>query len=335
MEQNLGGLSYEPYDVFVPLGVPDTVRTRFNESYIGLARLQPGISFSKAQTFMGIITERGFQAAFVGPNRKQNGRGVFLVPYRDFLGGSMKTPMLILWAAVTLVLVIACSNIAGLTLARASTRTRELAVRATLGGTWWHLIRQTLAESLMLAAGGSIMGVGVAYLFDRAVAVLGAPSVASGLQNVFGFSALTFAAGTGLLCGILLGLVPAGQLARMRTSEGLKEGGRSGTPSRNRLWLRSVLVATEVALALVLSVGAGLFLQSLLRLQRVETGFRPQGAVSAMITLPSARYKEPEKQIVFYRGVIEKLSAAPGTISAAAIYPLPFTVDRRAEPSKS
>jgi predicted permease len=162
MEQNLGGLSYEPYDVFVPLGVPDTVRTRFNESYIGLARLQPGISFSKAQTFMGIITERGFQAAFVGPNRKQNGRGVFLVPYRDFLGGSMNTPMLILWAAVALVLVIACSDIAGLTLARASTRTRELAVRATLGGTWWHLIRQTLAESLLLAAGGSIMGVGVA-----------------------------------------------------------------------------------------------------------------------------------------------------------------------------
>ena len=147
----VGGLNGQPPDVFVPSAVRETPANRFIETFLGVARLQRGIPFTRAQAHMGVLTSRGFQVPGAGPLRKENGWGLTIVPYTDFTGGDMKTPILILWGAVGLVLLIACANIAGLMLARASARSRELAVRAALGGTRWHLLRHMLAESFVLA----------------------------------------------------------------------------------------------------------------------------------------------------------------------------------------
>ena len=143
---------------------------------------------------------------------------------------------------------------------------------------------------------------------------------------------LLFTAGAGIVSGVLFGIAPAGQLRRVNTSEALKEGGRSGTPGRERNRLRSILVTAEVALALVLSIGAGLLLRSLSRLQQVDTGFRPTGVMSAVVTLPEARYQEPSGNSRSFAAVIQRLRTLPGVTSAAAAYPLPFGVGSESRP---
>jgi putative ABC transport system permease protein len=320
----VGGLNAQPPDVFVPSAIQETPRTRFIETFLGAARLQRGIPFTRAQSHMGVLTERGFQVPGVGPLRRQNGWGLAIVPYTNFTGGEMKTPMLILWGAVGLVLLIACANIAGLMLARASARARELAVRSALGGTRWHLLRHILAESFVLALAGSTLGLCVAYGFVRSVEVFAPENIAGGLNIPFDLSMLLYTAAAGLLSAVLFGIAPAADFWRGNTSEALKEGARSGTPGRDRSRLRSVLVTAEVALALVLSIGAGLLLRSLTRMQQVDPGLRPEGVMSAAVALPEARYRTPESVPVFFREVIQRLKTLPGATSAAAAYPLPF-----------
>jgi len=153
---------------------------------------------------------------------------------------------------------------------------------------------------------------------------MGPENFAAGLKIPFDLPMLLFTTAAAILSGVLVGVAPAGQLGRGNSSEALKEGGRSGTAGRERTRLRSMLVITEVALALVLCIGAGLFLRSLSRLQHVDTGFRPEGVMSAVVTLPEARYKDPMSQVVFYRGLIQRLTALPGVKSAAVAYPIPF-----------
>ncbi len=321
----LDGLGSQPHDIFVPIGVRiDSPRIRFTETFLGVARLQPGITFAKAQAFITVLISRGLQDRLAGRLRRENGWGLSIHRYTDFIGGDMKTPMFILWGAVGLVLLIACANIAGLTLARTSARSREFAVRTALGGSRWHLLRQLFAESSLLAIGGSIAGLGVAYVFIRAVEILGPENVIGGLKIPFDVPMLVFTAAAGILSGALFGIAPAGQLGRGNTSEALKEGGRPATVSRDRIRLRSILVTAEVALALILSIGAGLLLRSLSRLQHVDTGFRSEGVMSAVVTLPESRYKEPEAQLAFFRSVIQRLAALPGVKSVAAGYPIPF-----------
>ena len=320
----VGGLNGQPPDVFVPSAVRETAANRFIETFLGVARLQRGIPFTRAQALMGVLTSRGFQVPGAGPRRKENGWGLTIVPYIDFTGGDMKTPILILWGAVGLVLLIACANIAGLMLARASARSRELAVRAALGGTRWHLLRHMLAESFVLALAGSILGLCVAYGFIRSVEIFAPENIAGGLKIPFDISMLLYTAGAGIFSAVLFGIAPAADFWHGRTSEALKEGGRSATPGRHRSRLRSVLVAAEVALALVLSIGAGLLLRSLTRMQQVDPGIRPEGVMSAAVALPEARYRSPESVPMFFREVIQRLQALPGARSAAAAYPLPF-----------
>jgi predicted permease len=320
----VGGLNGQPPDVFVPSAIQETPRTRFMETFLGVARLKPGIPLTRAQSQMGVLTSRGLQVPGAGPLRQKNGWALTIVRYTDFIGGDMKTPLLILWGAGGLVLLIACANIAGLTLARASARARELAVRAALGGTRWHLQRHVLAESFVLAFAGSILGLCVAYGFIRSVEVFAPENIAAGLKIPFDVPMLLYTAGAGTLSAVLFGLAPAGNLWHGKTNQVLKEGGRSGTPGRDRSRLRSILVTAEVALALVLSIGAGLLLRSLIRMQQLDPGLRPEGVMSAAVALPEARYKNPESVPVFFREVIQRLKSLPGARAAAAAYPLPF-----------
>jgi predicted permease len=320
----LGGLTGHAQDIFLPLGFrPANDRARYTETLLGVAKLRSGVSLEQGAAFMGLLTDRGFKNPAAGFLRKVNGWGLSLTPYTTFSGGDMKTPLLILWGAVGLVLLIACANVAGLTLARTSARSREFAVRAALGGSRWQLLRQLFAESALVAIAGSIVGLCFTFSLIRAVEGWGSGGILGGLRIPFDLQMLLFTAGAGLLSAVLFGIAPVAQLRRSSV-DGLKESGRSGTAARERVRLRSALVTAEVALALVLSIGAGLLLRSLSRLQHVDVGFRPQGVMTASFNLPQARYKDAASVIAFYRGALQRLADTPDVKSVAAVYPLPF-----------
>jgi predicted permease len=318
-------------DLWVPLGLADSQYTegnRFNETYNAMARLKPGLSFPSANAFVEVLSSRvrhnGTQG---GAYATDSAWGMFLLPFTDFIAGDTKTPMLVLLFAVGFVLLIACSNIAGLMLARASGRSREIAVRAALGAGRWDLIRQSLAESLVLAFGGALVGLGVAFAGLKGLLALapeGLP-VAVGLR--MDASVLAFTALAAIAAGILFGVAPAWQISRLDRYQLLKEGGRANTGGLGRQHLRASLVIGEVALALVLLVGAGLFLRSLAALEDVNPGFQPSGVIAAGLSLPPARYADDGKRIAFYRAVLGNLTALPGVTSAAAALSVPFSGD--------
>ncbi len=320
----MGGVGEQPRDLVLPLTIRDDERTRYNESYLAVGRLAPGMSFERIASAMQTLTARLHMVGRRGAILKENGWGLFAVPYNDFAGGEMKTPMLILWGSVGLVLLIAAANLAGLTLARMSARTRELAVRTALGGTRWHLLRQLFTESAMLSLAGSIAGLGVAYLFIRTVERYAPENVIGGLRIPYDWQMLAFTALAGIVAAVLSTWIPAAQLIGAHSSSLLKEGGRSATATRERLRLRSFLVSAEVALALILTVGAGLLLRSLSHLESVHPGLRPDNVMTASLALPEARYKDAEHVVEFYRQLIARAKTIPGATSAAISYPLPF-----------
>lgn len=316
-------------DLWVPLGIPAdqfVEANRFNESFNAYARLRPGVSFQQASAVVKVLTSRvQNNGTRGGAYAKDSAWGIFIVPFTDFIAGDTKTPMLVLLGAVGFVLLIACSNIAGLMLARASGRSREIAVRAALGASRWNLIRQTLAESMILSTAGAALGLALASLGARGLLALAPENSAVALDVRMDISVLLFTAVAAITAGILFGIAPAWQISRLDHFDGLREGGRSGTAGLARQRVRAILVIAEVALALVLLVGAGLFLRSLSSLQDVNPGFQPDGVITATVTLPQSRYKEPAKQIAFFRAVLERLSNLPGVTSAAEGLPVPFS----------
>jgi len=316
-------------DLWVPLGLADALynpQNRFNENYDSVARLKPGVSFSQASALVQILTDRLKNDGTRGATyAKDSAWGMFLVPFTDYVAGNTKTPMLVLLAAVGCVLLIACSNIAGLMLARASGHAREIAVRAALGAGRWRLIRQTLAESLVLALGGAVAGLALAFVGVRALLAFAPENASVALAVRIDAPVLLFTAVAAVAAAVLFGIAPAWQVSRLDRFEALKEGGRSGAAGLRRQRIRAGLVIGEVALALVLLVGAGLFLRSLASLEDVNPGFQPGGVITAGVSLPQPQYTEPAKRIAFYRAVLERLSNLPGVTSVAEGVPVPFS----------
>ena len=315
-------------EVWVPMAIPPdafTEKGRLNESLTCFARLQPGITFARAQNFAGILTKRYLDTGsqFAGFAR-DGGWGMFLAPFADFVAGEMRTPMLILLGAVGLVLLIACSNVAGLMLARASGRAREIAIRSALGGSRWDLMRQTAVESLLLAIGGSALGLALAYLGAGALVHMVPEDSPIAFVVRLDAPVLVFTAVAAILSAVLFGIAPAYQISRLKSYQLLKEGGRSGTAGRGRQRLRAALVMGEVALALMLLAGAGLFLRSLSRLEEVSPGFDPRGVTIGMVSLPDASYHEPGKRGAFLKAVVDQMKRLPGVEWAAAAMPVPF-----------
>ena len=259
------------------------------------------------------------------PSQKSANWSEFAAPFTDFIAGDTKTPMLVLLGAVGFVLLIACSNIAGLMLARASGRVREAAVRAALGASRWDLIRQTLSESLLLALAGAGIGLGVAFAGIRALLLLAPQDAPVSLDVRLDATVLLFTILVTVAAGVLFALAPAWQMSRMARYDALKDGSRSATTGAARQRLRSALVAGEVALALLLLAGAGLLLRSLAALENVNPGFQPDGVVTAGVTLPRTQYADPAKQAAFYRAVLDSLSNLPGVTVVAAGEPIPFS----------
>ncbi len=316
-------------DLWVPLGLPaDAYNTgnRFNESYDAVVRLKPGVTFQQASAYMQILNDRvRNDGTGYGGYAKSSAWGMFLVPFTDYIAGDTKTPMLVLLASVGFVLLIACSNIAGLMLARASGRAREIAVRAALGASRWNLIRQTLAESLMLSFAGAILGLALSFAGVRGLLALSPENTMVAMDVRMDPTVLLFTAFAAIAAGILFGIAPAWQISRLDRFDALREGGRSGAAGLRRQKLRAGLVIGEVALALVLLVGAGLFLRSLASLQDVNPGFQPNGLITGAVTLPQTQYGDAAKQIAFYRAVLERLSSLPGVSNVGAAVPVPFT----------
>jgi predicted permease len=315
-------------DLWIPLGLAASAYdagNRFNENYDSYARLKTGVGLAEASGWLKLLNDR------VKNDGSKSGKfatdaewGTFLVPFTDYIAGDTKRPMLVLLIAVGFVLLIACSNIAGLMLARASGRARELALRTALGATRWNLAGQALTESLVLSCAGALLGLVFGYAGIRALLLLVPENAAVALDVRMDSTVLIFTSLVAIASGILFGIAPAWQVSQVATFTTLKEGGRSGTAGLNRQRLRSGLVVGEVALALVLLVGAGLFLRSLAYLQEVNPGFEPTGVITGAVTLPANQYKDAARCAAFYGAVLDRLSSQPGVTSAAAGVQVPF-----------
>jgi predicted permease len=223
------------------------------------------------------------------------------------------------------VLLIACSNVAGLLLARASGRAKEFAVRTALGASPWRLLGQTLTESVVLSATGMVLGLGIAFGVLRALGALAPENLMTGVTipmdgYVLGFTALVTA-----VAALIFGAAPAWRIARIDPQMNLKQGRGAGAETRGDHRFRDVLVAGELALALVLLASAGVFLKSLSKLHDVDLGFRPHGLMTAALALPDKTYDTPDKQIRFLRSALEQLRSLPGVDLAAAGVPMPFS----------
>ena len=284
-----------------------------------IARLEPGVTVEQAAGRMKVTAE---QLAAEYPDSNE-GWWISVVPLVEDIVGGTRHQLAVLLGAVGLVLLIACVNVANLLLARAAARRQEIGVRRALGAGNARLVRQLMTESLLLAAAGGLFGLAAAIGGVEALKAL-APERLPRLHEVgVDPRVLGFTAAVTLLTGLLFGCLPAFHAVRTSLRETLQSA--SGAVVGTRSTLRGVLVVAELALAIMLLVGAGLLLQSFVELRRAETGFDPQRVLTATVALPSARYPENVQVAAFFPRLLEKIEALPGVESAGAGTDLPWT----------
>ena len=309
---------------WVPFTVTAELRTTRNISYLhAVARLKPGVGPEQAQSRLNALTRR-LEEEF---SRYKNS-GAFVTPLHRDRVIRVRAILWLLQGAVGFVLLIACANVANLLLARAATRDKEVAVRAALGAARHRLLWQFLTESLLVSSLGGVLGLGLAWGTMR-VLVAVAPTRFPHMENIgLDGAVLGFALALSIVTSLLFGLAPALQSSRPDLIATLKEGTRSGGGGFSLLRhnrLRNLLVVGEVALALVLLVGAGLLLNSFARLVSEETGFRSEKLFTAIISLPEYRYPEAQQQRQFLAALLERLEELPGTVSVAGVNAAPFS----------
>ena len=313
---------YTPADVFVPLSfMPDRLKQAREEHglMVAVARLKPGITRQQAQTEMDGIAEALRQQY---PKTNKDVRVTLNSIYADMVG-DVQPSLLVLLGAVAFVLLIACANVANLLLARAASRQKEIAIRTALGASRIRVVRQLLTESIALSLTGGALGLLLAmWGADLLLAVIpnNVPWVTEIAldRNVF-----VFTLSASVITGIIFGLVPALQASSPDLNETLKEGGRGSTGGRQRA--RSVLVVAEVALALVLLIGAGLMLQTFSRLRQIDAGFNPKNLLSMMLSLSPVKYSEGSKSRAFFKQLEQRLAALPDVESAAFTTSVPLS----------
>ncbi|MGA9770722.1 MAG: ABC transporter permease [Blastocatellia bacterium] len=288
-----------------------------------IARLKPDVTRSQAQAEMDTIASR-LEQQYPDDNSH---RGVYVVGTLEDMVGDLRPALLILLSAVGCVLLIACANVANLLLARATTRQKEMAIRSALGASRLRVVRQLLTESVTLAITGGALGLLIALWGTDLLVVLSGDDIPRATEIRLDGGVLLFTLAVSVLTGLIFGLVPAIQSSRPDLSESLKEGGRSSTEGARRNLIRSALVVFEVAIAIVLLVGAGLLIESLRRLQNINPGFNPKNVLTLKMGLPDVKYTT-EKQVAFYRELLERINALPGVAQASAVLPLPLSGDR-------
>ncbi len=308
----------EKPDIFMPLGFDareaNTCRSCFGGSAVG--RMKPGVSVDQARAELNGIM-RGIGRDY--PADYGRDTSVLVEPLRDHLVGPIQTALWVLLGAVALVLLIACANIANLLLARATARTKEMAIRAALGGSRWRLAAQLLTESFLLSVIGGAAGVFVGWRGTIVLASL-APKELPRLDEVhMHTSVLLFGVGISVLTGLLFGIFPALRASRPNSPSKLNAPSRRGR-------VRNLLVMAEVALAFVIAVGTGLLAKSFLQLTAVDAGFDPHQVLTlSPAPTPTGRYASPEGMLGYYRQMVEKVRAVPGILSAGMISNVPLS----------
>ena len=306
-------------DLWVPLAWDDKERQiRSIHDYLVVARLKQNVSREQAQAEMSTISSR-LEQQYPEENR---GWGAVVIPLREDVVGDIRLALLVLFCAVGFVLLIACANVANLMLARGANRQKEIAVRIALGAGRARLIRQLLTEGVLLAVSGGVLGLLLAILGSKMLVQLG------NLPNSGDIGIDTWTLGFTLLVsfgvGIMIGIVPALQLTRTNLSDTLKQGsGRTGgSPIKQHT--RKALVISEVALSLVLLIGAGLMIRSFWKLQNVHPGFDTNNALTMSVALTPLRYSEPQQQLAFLDRALERIRAVPGVVSVGATTTIPL-----------
>ncbi|HEX5216272.1 MAG TPA: ABC transporter permease [Vicinamibacterales bacterium] len=295
--------------------------SRPHRMYKTVARLADGATFEQARDDMDRI------AADIAREHPDSnaGWGVALVPAHEQVVGNIGRTIWMLFGAVVLVVCIGCANIANLLLARSAESTRDFAVRAAFGAGKWTLIRRSVAESALLAASGAALGLVVAAW---GIALL-RPMIPATVPRADGIgldvTVVLFALATATGAGVLFGLVPAWRAMRPNLLETLQEGGRSATTSRGARWLSDIMVVAEVALALVLVIGAGLLLRSFIKLSSIDPGFRTSRVVALHVAVPQDRYAGSEPKRRFFSNLIERMRPTPGFERVSAVSALPMS----------
>ena len=303
--------------VWIAARIPYDVENRSNVQWRVIARLKPGVSTAQAQAEAETIAQKIRDENTIS---KTAGQFFQIVPMKQHLVDEVRPAILALMGAVIFLLLIACANVANLMLVRASSRERELAVRAALGAGWWQLVRQTLAEAIVLAAVGTAAGVGLAYLGIRQLLAI-APENLPRL-NAIGIDTqvLAFSVLAGLLSAVLFGVVPALRTAKPNLMNILRAAGRTG--ALGAAGLRNAVVVVEVALAFVLLIGSGLMFRTFVNIQRVNLGFEPRGLLTFQLLGNAGN--TPQERANFKRQLREQLDAIPGVNSVTASFPLPL-----------
>jgi putative ABC transport system permease protein len=317
------GFSFpEKAELWLPLSfVPEELADRSYNHLFVIGRLKPDVQLPQAQSEMSAIANTLAQQY----PTENAGRGLRLVSLQENLIGDIRMALLILIGSVAFVLLIACANVANLLLARAWTRQKDIAIRIAMGASRQRLIQQLLTESLMLSLLGGVVGLLLAYLGIQVLKSVGPDNIPRLSEIGIDWRVLAFTLFISLLTGVIFGLVPALQASNPDINEWLKEGQRSSGGNSVRKSVRSWLVVTEMALALVLLIGAGLLIKSFLRLWQVEPGFNPHNVLTMTVSLSPPKYNTRADVAAFYQRLLQQLQAVPGVQAAGVVNQLPFS----------
>ncbi len=315
--------TFRQVDVWVSMGRhEDTMggaKNRGNHPGVYVVgRLKPGVTLEQARADVVGIAQR-LAEQYPDTSARQS---MTVRPLLEAVVGPVKPAVLVLLGAVVFVLLIACSNVANLLLARGAARQREIAVRAALGAGRWRLVRQLLTESVLLSFAGGGAGLLVAYAGMKGLIAISPPNTPRMDEVALDATVLAFTAGISVLTGLLFGLVPALQVSRTETAETLKEGGRGRSASVARHRARNILVVSEVSLALILLVGAGLMLRSFRNVVLADPGFNSEGVLTMSVPLPQAKYEDPAKVRNFITQLLENVKGQTGVQTVATALPL-------------
>ena len=307
--------------VFVPVQIDPKTTNHGSHGYYGVARLHPGANAAQATADLQSITQALTRE---GLYPKEMEFTAFAVTLRDEVVGEVRGAVVAVFGAVGFLLLIACFNVANLLIVRAEGRQREIAVRSALGAGRARVVRQLVAEGLVLAGIGTVAGIVLAYGIVRWLtwwAPAGIPRLAEATVDV---RVLLFAVGLTIVTAAFFSLAPAFRLLGANVAGHLKDGAQNATAGAGRQRFRSALVVAEMALAVVLVLGAGLMMRSLAKLQQIDIGFDPGNVLTLRLSTPQASYDTPEKVVLFYQQLVERVRRLPGVRSAGAARLLPL-----------
>ena len=308
---------YRTVQLWSPLVFPEADRVnRDDHKYLVIGRIKSGVTLANAREQMTGIATRLEQ-------QYKNGRGIRIMQIEELWVANVRSALVLLMVAVGFVLLIACTNVANLLLARATVRRREISIRVALGAGRLRLIQQFLTEGLMLSIIGGTLGVALAWWGMSVLGKIAFPFLPRSQEIQIDGRVLLFTLLVAVLTSVIFGLIPSLQAGKADVQESLKEGGNTLTGGAVGGWLRQTLVVVEVAAAVVLLIGAGLMIRSIAHIREVQPGLRPQNLLTAKISLPRERYKDPDSAIRFYQQVIERIDTLPGVESTGLISHLP------------